>query len=237
MFSKNGKSSVDAMFKQIKKMRAKDPLIGAKMGSQEIVQRIMTVLSKIDNNGVHIQSLVGIVGSLAGYACQASIRREYIEEKGLTEEDVFTIIEDTSNHRYFFGDALNNLLVENQFSVWSIAAGYANSVDGTTLPDIKEIFEYVTSTVGTDKFGLPRLDERMHATPIEFVKTFWNSYLPDVERFCASPNEWPILYALAIQECMKKGHEAGIIDPRSSLTIAMECAVPMSKIDLPAYIH
>jgi hypothetical protein len=51
-----------------------------------------------------------------------------------------------------------------------------------------------------------------------------------VKQFCQSPSEWSILFGLAIQDIIEMGKEA--IAPDIALSIVMESAIPMSKIDL-----
>jgi hypothetical protein len=42
--------------------------------------------------------------------------------------------------------------------------------------------------------------------------------------------DWPILYSFAIQEAIYAGTES--INPELAFRIAMESAIPMSKVDL-----
>lgn len=216
-------------FETIAEKRKEDPLIGAKVGSKDIFNRLISVMQ--DSKGVHIESFICALGSLAGYSCQAGLRREFIEGKDLSENEVFAIIDCKDGSRYYFGDKVNKPLVEDQYSVWSLAAGIVQHLGAKELIDIRELFEHVTKTVGSDSFGIPRIPEghKPGDIPVNYVKHLWPAFLPVVESYCP-PCEWPILYGMAVQEAIGMGKDA--IDPVFALSIAMESAVPMAKADI-----
>lgn len=212
----------------IAEKRQEDPLIGAKMGSQEIFHRVMRGMK--DEKGVHIESLLCALGALAGYACQASLRTEFVQEKGLSENQVFVIVGGTDGRPYFFGDLVNKPLAESQYSVWSLAAGAVQHLGVNPTIDLGEIFKYVSQTVGGERFGIPRIPEghKPADLPSNFVKYLWPGLLPVAKQFCPA-SEWPILFGLAAQEAILQGKD--IIDPLLALSIVMESAIPMSKVD------
>jgi len=214
-----------AFFRALEERRKEDPLIGVKLGGREICQRLVDVLK--DSRGVHIETLLCLLGSLAGFSCQMSIRAELAS----AGDSAFVVVGGADGRNYFFGDRLNQPLAESRYSVWSLTAGTARQLGCTDIPDINEIFGYVTSTVGGDRFGIPRIPEGHQAVdlPINSLKAVWPGILPIVSRFCARPAEWPILFGVAIQEAMLMGRE--VIDPKLATTIVMECAIPMSEVD------
>lgn len=221
----------EAFFYQLNEMRKEDPLIGAKMGAKEIVNRLINGMKMNDPKGVHIESFLCILGSLAGYSCQAGLRREFIENKGLNENQVFTIVGDKDGNKYYFGDQINQPLVANQFSIWSLAAGAVQHLGIKEVIDIREVFEHVSKTVGSENFGIPRIPEG-HKTsdiPYNYVCQLWPVLFPVAEQFCAAPNEWSIMFGMAVQEGIIMGKDA--LDPLFALSIVMESAIPMAKAD------
>ena len=220
----------EVFLNQINEKRKEDPLIGAKIGAKEVFNRLVNGMK--DSKGVHIESLICVLGSLAGYACQASLRKEFIEIKGLNENQVFVIIEDKDKNKYYFGDLINQPLVANQFSVWSLAAGAVQHLGIQKIIDIGEIFEYVSKTVGSNSYGIPRIPEGHQPSdvPYNYVKNLWPVFLPVAEQYCAASNEWPIMFGMAIQEGILLGKD--VIDPLLALSIAMESAIPMAKVNL-----
>jgi hypothetical protein len=230
--SDNLSPAAEAMKRAIESKRKEDPLIGAKIGSKEVVQRLIGALKT--ENGVHIESLLSALGSLAGYACQESIRAEFVYIKGNPEIKVFSIAGGADGKNYYFGDMLNKPLAESQYSVWGLAAATAQHLGSKELINLNDIFAHVSGTVGGASFGIPRIPENhMPADPpSNYVKFIWPKLLPLVKEYCAQPAEWPILYGLAIQEVLNMSK--GVIDPTLALSIVMECAIPMSKVDLNA---
>lgn len=216
---------IAAFFRALEERRKEEPLIGAIIGGKEVCQRLVEAMK--DAKGVHVESLLGALGSLAGFACQMSVRAE----DPAAGDGAFVVVGGADGRSYFFGNRLNQPLAESQYSVWGLTAGKAQSFGCTELPDINEIFSYVTTTVGGDRFGLPRILEghRPGALPLNYLKALWTGIMPTVRRFCVQPAEWPILFGIAIQEAMTIGKD--VIDPKLATVIVMECAVPMSKID------
>lgn len=223
---------LEALKRVIAEKRKEDPLIGAKIGGHEIVQRLLQGFK--DERGVHIESVLCALGSLAGYSCQAAVRAEFCEIKHMPESQVFVIVEGANGETYFFGDMLNKPLAESQYSIWSLAAGAAEHLGAASILDVHEIFKHVSETVGSDTFGVPRIPDK-HTPgdrPVNFVKHLWPSVMPHAKDFCESPAEWPMMFGFAIQEVMTMGKE--VISPTLALTIVMESAVPMSKLNLGA---
>ncbi|MES9982111.1 MAG: hypothetical protein ABW115_01780 [Candidatus Thiodiazotropha sp. 6PLUC6] len=220
-------SKEQALFNAINEQKKKDPMVGLKIGSKEVVQRLIARLK--NEKGVHVESLLGIVGSLAGYSCHAAFREELIDTGKKGQQEVFMVVEGKDGRNYYFGDLPNNLLIEGQVSVWKLVAGMVQHLGGE-LPDIQSIFSTVSSTVGEESFGVPNLLEQhqLGDLPINYVKEMWNHLLPLFDEFCDSPIERPILLGLIAQQVIEMGKST--ISPSTAATIIMECAIPMSKI-------
>ena len=60
------------LLQRVEERSGEDPLIGAKIGGKELAERMMAMMKT--ERGVHIESILGALGSLAGYSCQASVR-------------------------------------------------------------------------------------------------------------------------------------------------------------------
>jgi hypothetical protein len=206
-----------------------DPLAKVKLGGREIFHRTTQGLK--NERGVHIESLLACLGALAGYACQVCVRENNARTGAPSPESGLTVASGADGRRYFFGDALNRPLAEDRYSVWSIIAGAVQQLD-KPLPDVEGIFKHVASTVGGAEFGIPRIPEGHRAgdLPINYLKAVWPQLLPIAKRFADEPAHLPMIYGLAIQHGIFAARN--LIDPTLAGTIAMECAVPMSKVDL-----
>ena len=220
---------IEALLIAIRERSKDDPLVGAKLGAKEVFQRLLDGMK--DSKGVHIESLMTALGGLAGYACQANLRAQALA-KSMPETAPFIVMNTDDGKQYFFGDPLNDALLESQYSIWGLAGGAAQHAGAKDLPDMNELLRHTIEALGSEKFGIPRVPEKhMPAeTPIDYVRVLWPTLFPTVKLFCPNPVDWPILYGLAIQEAIFAAKEA--IDPSLALRIVMESAIPMSKIDL-----
>lgn len=222
---------MQALLQAIDRQREADPLIGAKVGAKEVYGRVIQALQ--GERGVHIETLLGALAALAGYACQAGVHAQRSDARWPDPEPL-TVVESVDGRQFFFGNAINAAMAENEHSVWSLAADAAQhagaGADG--FPDLAELFRHVAGSVGTPEFGVPRVpaEHCPGLTPLECLETMWAPLLPIVTLFCPDPRQWHVLYALAVQEAIGTGKQ--VLDPATALRLVMECAVPMSKVTL-----
>ena len=208
-----------------------DPLYGVKKGGKVLASKLFAAMST--EKGIHLESLLCALGSLAGYACQASVREEFIRQQGKAEKDVFIVINSKLNGEvYYFGDQLNKPLAESRYSVWSLSSGAAQKMGLTELTNLHDIFKYATDTLGSAEFGIPRVPSvhQAHEKPRDYVHFLWPKLFPLAQTFCQNPSEWPMLFGVAIQEIFYASE--GLIEMEMALRIVMESAIPMSKIQL-----
>ncbi len=219
----------DILMRAIAERTKTDPLIGAKLGGKEIFERLVRGMKT--DRGVHAESLLCALGALAGYACQASLRANALA-KGLPETAYLTEVTTRNGQKFWLGDALNKPLAESQYAVWRVAAGAAQQAGCKAPPALDDIFRRTAQIVGSPEFGVPRLPDGhpTHDLPATYVRSLWPVLLPVVKKFCTVPYQWPLLYAIAIQQAIAAAKAT--LDPCIALTIVMESAVPMSKIDL-----
>lgn len=223
---------LQALIAAVRERSASDPLIGAKVGSKEIFQRLLHVLR--DDKGIHMGSLLCAVGALAGYSCQASLRAQAIAHGEAETARMQTVTTEDGRH-YFFGDALNQALAQSQQSVWSLAAAAARDAGAKELPDLSEIFQHTSASLGTEHFGCPRTPEEhsIGTKPAELVAALWPALQSLTALFCPDPEEWPVLFGIVSQHAINRVKDG--IAPSLALKIVMENAVPMSKIELGSH--
>ena len=217
-----------AFFEQLAERSKTDPLIGAKMGSQEVTKRLMAALKS--EQGVHIESLIGLLGALAGYACQASVRAQAVAQ-GLPDTALMTVLQASDGNTYYVGDALNKPLAQAQYSVWGIAGAGAQDAGCAALPDVAEIFSYAASVIGSDAFGQYRVaGNKPGELPRDYLKYVWAGVFKTVVRFCPNPEQWPVLLALALRDAIIWGKT--VLNPCLALQLGMDSAVQMSMVQL-----
>jgi len=194
------------------------------------------------NDRLPVETLFCAVGAVTGFAAQYALRHECAAS--LTKErDVFVVAEAPNGERYYFGDALNAILVpqtaEGQ-SVFSILGGEALRLGAAPaeLPDCLAIFERTAQSIGTPRFGVLSDGHKAGLTPRRAVEIFWPSVLNAFTRepvvpvagfSLVEPRHWPLALAVVGASCMAAMKSA--LAPARAVTIFMEAAIPMSKID------
>jgi hypothetical protein len=242
--------SSQAMFNAIAERRKADPDVGAKIGSQEIVHMLIDGMQRHDPRGVHSETLVAILASLAGFACVLSAVATVVETNSNVPKkipvtlkdgrqimmDIFPIntIKGADGRNYFAGDAINAPLLEAPVSIAGLVLGMAQKLGlpASEFPNPAEIAGYVASTIGGPQFGIPRLASGASPPsepPLNLVRAYWPALLPKVKAYCPRPQEWPLLYGLATQQAMETVRS--VLPPALSARLALECAVPMAKLD------
>lgn len=227
--SGQGDPRLPALLHAIAEQQASDPLIAAKIGGLDVFQRVADAMQR--ERGVHAASMLCVLAALAGYACQASVRAQALAA-GLAEDALLVRMTTTDGRIWFFGDELNQGVAEARYSVWTLAAAAAQDAGLLALPDPTEFFAHASRVLGTEQFGVPRVDPD-HApgdTPLNYLKATWPGVFPMARRLCPAPEHWPLMFGLAVQRAIAEA--APTFPPAPALQIVMDTAVAMSKVDL-----
>lgn len=234
MFGKRKKQHPDytnTMQSVMKEAQKDDPLNKAQMGAQAVKANLYDVLQKHDPRGVHVDTVLCILGSMAGFSCLVSAYFARQAGYGKYDPNAITVITCADGNNYVFGNLINAPLLENQYSVWGLVGGIAQHLGSSHIPDIANIAKHVASTAGSDSFGIPRMPEghNLSDSPRNYVKNLWPVLIKEAKIYAANSAEWPVLFGLAAQQVIQEA--TGVLDSGLAAEIVMECAVPMSKID------
>lgn len=213
----------------VDKAGAENPLAPLRIGGRELTEFLLNGMK--DEHGVHIESLLGVLGSLGGFCCVDSTLKQAIA-MGQDPRDCGIIdIETSDGQRFYTGNHINYLLGEAETSLWALVAGMVNHLGSQDYPDFGEIAGHVAGTFGTGDFGIPRLPDnhQLQDLPINYVQTLWPVVLPLVEKRAPALKDRVILFGFAIQNAIEMGKD--VIPPSVAGKLVMECAVPMSRID------
>ena len=219
--------ALESLRAQIREQSATDPHIAAKIAAQAILEKIFAVLN--DGKGVHAESALALLGSLAGQACLQEAFAHLTTEAGRDVVGAIMTVADTEGRTYYYGDPINRPLLEDRYSVWSLLAGTLQAY-GAKLPDIQDIITHVTASIGKPAFGIPRLpaNRQIRFQPRECLQ-LWQPLKTEIIDILPVPaNDWHLAYALAIQNLIEQAK--GTLSPAEAGIIVMECDVPMSKI-------
>src|SRR5262245_25045022 len=185
-----------------------------------------------DERGIHCETMLTVVGALAGYAAQQALWEGMVKPGKLAIQEAFKVVETSSGETYFFGESLDTILASMEpkhLSIWKIVAGGVLAQGGEHLPVMASLFRHCEATAGTSQFGLPRLpDDHL---PSILPRMALDRYWPGARLFLtlAEPLTWPLHMANAAQKVMQA--MKGALAPDLAVKIVMEAAVPMSRVD------
>lgn len=218
-------SNKEAFFEKLDEMREKDPLIGAKMGAEDIYARLLAAIKEPEGR-VNCSNLMFNAASLAGYGCQAAVWQKYVIDAKMPVKSVFVVITTEDDESYYLGDAINAYMIEGKFSIWEIVSGmYKHLYPNEELPDVKDYVTKVESALGDKNakvFGVN--------TPIEPFNSIWDTLKPVICRYCKTPDEWVVLFGVLLQKVLLSCK--GVVPPKESMDMIMESALYMSKRDI-----
>jgi hypothetical protein len=192
---------------------------------------------------IHAETYISAVGAIAGYAAQRTLFATSAPVMGVNIHRVGV----ASGERYWFGDALNNMLVPKTDAdvnrcVWPLAAGGAVSagIPVQQLPKLDAMFKHVASTIGGPNEGKSSVpaQHQPHLPARDLLKAVWplaiicfSGKFPGASReFPAAPVAW--WSAIAAQASNRPVRDVkDVLPPAIALTLLMETAIYCSKLE------
>jgi hypothetical protein len=181
------------------------------------------------------ETVLTALGALAGFSAQMSIRKAVIEPQRMDPNAVLSEAVTKNGETYYFSDLLNWIVFENlsepPWSIWAYVRDAVPEAERPLLPDLNEILGHAARSIGTARFGVPRLPARH--MPRIMPRAALNEHWGEVHRELAASNraasEWPYDLAVAAQWQMLTSRDRLALPLAAA--IVMEAAVPMSKVD------
>lgn len=196
----------------------------------------MLVAEEIKNGGaVHLETILTGIGALAGFAAQMSVRKAIIEPQKLDPNEIMPEVVTTNGEKYYFSDTLNWIVFENlarpPYSIWAYVMDAVPQPSRAALPDTEDIVGYAARTIGTPRFGVPRLpaEHAPRKTPRAGLVGHWADVLRALQASARTPSDWPYDLACAARWQMLNGRDRLALPLAAK--IVMEAAIPMSKVD------
>ncbi len=185
-------------------------------GAEYVLYRIWATLQT--EQGIHVESLLTCVGGLAGYACRSYARQLQTLSGGDSDDRLVSV--------------LGASLIDSPLSIWSLVSRAVLKLE-QPLPDIHEIVRRASQTAAADTRQVPQLPNwhRPQQPAIVYLKQLWPQTLPIAQRFCLRPMQMPVLYGIALQRAIE--HTKDLLSPTLAASISMECAIAMSRVELP----
>ncbi len=179
--------------------------------------------------GINAESLMCALGALAGFGCQAAVRA-MVTAGQIPEAGAFVVAE-TAQGPFYFGDQLNQPLLEAPMSVWHQVAGAAQKAGAVELPDIGDIAAFVAGSVGGPDFGRLRVadEHQPQQTPIEALRAQWPAAYAHIRARHGDPAFTGWYFAGAAAQVLPQ--MKAVLEPGLAARIVMEAAVAMAKAD------
>jgi hypothetical protein len=184
---------------------------------------------------IHPQTVLTQIGALAGFAAQMAIRKAIIAPQNLDIAEILPSVVTKNGERYYFSDTLNWTVFENTatppYSVWAYVRDIVPEGEQGALPDVAEMLGYAARTIGTNRFGVPRLpaEHMPQMMPRAALAQHWQAVQREFEASARHPSEWPFDLAYAAQWQMATSRDR--VPLALAARIVMEAAIPMSKIE------
>ncbi len=198
-----------------------------------------------DQRGIHAETLLLVIGALAGFAGQCAAWDKLAKRQSLDSGVAISTIGLKSGEKLYFGDLINGFLVpqgvtEYPLSGFVHAAARSVGVGDNELPDYREMFEYIASNIEKQPdFGVPRTPDnhRPMLRPRQALDIFWpraRFIMTRTDNQMALgknvPTElWPVVTGVVTNQFLTMTKDA--LDPRIGVRIVMETAIAMSKVD------
>lgn len=153
--------------------------------------------------------------SIAGYACHQAVK---------AEKGTFAVVTDKNGKKYYFGDAVNKYLLEDNLSV----VGFCRAVTGVSREEVLAIVSNAAAAVGDESYTLFGYDPKhLYKKVDECWKTVYDRM---IAKNCKSPSDWPVMFGIVLQNILNMSLKAGAPEDEAG-RIAIECAVVISKMD------
>lgn len=216
----------------INSKRAEDPLIGVKLGADEILHSLLSTFSK--DGKIYATELILLTSGLAGYACQMSAW----ETVGmLGKSPNFVVFTTTDGRNFYSGDAINNPLITNKYSVWHLAAEMYHELEpAKPLPDIDYLANETIDLVADENYKMWG-----QINPYEMLSKYkhvWDDAISKkITGFCQNPDEWPILFGFILQKTIRLVIRGKMPSGQSCLEMMMRNALFTSRLDIKNATH
>lgn len=171
--------------------------------------------------GFDVRKALLYASGLAGYACHQAVK---------ANNEPFVVAKTSDHKKFYMGDALNKYLLEDQYSVLSFCNGFFDHfAKGEARPDAIEIVKKEVSVIGCNHYKI--WNEYQPNDVYYEIKNCWDGIYNNMTAvYCQSPQEWPVLFAIVLQNIMLIALQAAVSAP-VLYSMSLECAIYISKMD------
>lgn len=170
--------------------------------------------------GFDLRKALLYASGLAGYACHQAVKANH---------EPFIVAETADHRKFYMGDAVNQYLLEGNYSVLSFCNGFFDHfAKGESRPDVLEIVKKEVSVIGDPDYRIWDLYQPEEV--YREIQNCWDGIYGNMTSvYCQSPQEWPVLFAIVLQNLMVNALQA--VPAAVLYSMALECAIYISKMD------
>ena len=170
--------------------------------------------------GFDAQKGLLFASGLAGFACHQAVK---------ATGGLFVVVETDAHKKFYMGDAVNRYLLEGEYSVLSFCSGfYKQAAEGNPVPEVTPLITKAVSEIGSRQYRIWNVYPPAYV--FTEIKNCWDGIYENMTaKYCESPEEWPVLFGIVLQNMMMTA--AKVITPEEAFRLSMECALFISKMD------
>lgn len=212
-----------SMAHQVDLKRSQDPMVGAKIASQEIYINITNMLK--DDKGVHAETLLAVLASVCGKLCAQGIMNtlDNMVSKSVPDRKKLLyaiaslmqimIVETKNGETYIMGDRIGN-----EFMLC-----YSNAI--AEQGDVQKLIPVARKTaelVGSEDYWKTPFDELVRHSPRELADRFTEAFEITYRTYCRFPQERMIAAALAAQKAINELVNQHVMEKEKAASIISE---------------
>ena len=220
-----------AVLRHLDEREKQEPLVRAQVVGGIVFDLFVQMLSE-QGGRVRIEDLIAALASIGGHLCLTAAL-DQLGREGLTPKAAGMMeLQDREGNIYFFGDLPNRFLLESESALLSLVLGAAHAQGApVSLEMVHEAMKRTASRVGSPDFGRPEVPEphQPALSPFDWVRHGRGRMSEALDLYEVPPPQRPAAAGFALQRAIGEGCQ--VLDPLLAARIAVECAVPMAKVD------
>jgi hypothetical protein len=188
---------------------------------------------------MHAADCLNGAGAVLGFLVQMQARARLKAGDYADIKDALVEVTTKDGEKLYFGQAVNDCLIGelSGLGLWNYAAGAVG--EAASAFDLNGLFSYVAGTAGEKWFGQPRIPDGFTLTelPIDAVRRHAKILHDRILFHAPDPKDLTRIYGTAAHQLIRGAagefpwRPEPMVPKLDGLTIFMEAAAPMSKID------
>ncbi len=201
---------------QVELRRNEDIHAGSKLAGREIYANLLEMLKT--EKGVHIESLLAVIGTMGGYECMKGIMTalDAVLANGyplaMAGALSIYIAENKNGEKNLFGDRVGIEFASFYMTVAKISE--------PPWDKLKPLSEKAAQTCGSPEYWKTPFDDKVGKSPRDLSEMFRGKFEETFKVFCRYPQERMLAWAVAAQLAVEQS--SNVIAPETALSILGE---------------